>query len=156
MTCVLLRRLWPSVAKHQQSYRSGFRSFANLPEDVQTAEWVSEVTSSQLRSMLSKRDLQLFDVRNPDEFKAGRIPHAVNMPLDALEESLKMSPESFQQRFQVRAPAKDDDNIVFHCFSGRRSAKALDIARKMGFNRARHYKGGYSEWAEQERKNSAS
>ncbi|XP_054621718.1 thiosulfate:glutathione sulfurtransferase isoform X2 [Dunckerocampus dactyliophorus] len=111
-----------------------------------------EVTSSQLRSMLSKRDLQLFDVRNPDEFKAGHIPHAVNMPLGSLEESLKMSPESFQQRFQVRAPGKKDDNIVFHCFSGRRSAKALDIARKMGFSRAKHYKGGYSEWAEKERK----
>ncbi|CAB1428318.1 unnamed protein product [Pleuronectes platessa] len=65
-----------------------------------------------------------------------------------LEESLKLSPEGFKDKFKVKAPGKDDDNIVFHCRSGKRGAKALDISRQLGFSRARHYKGGYSEWAE--------
>nr|ACQ58472.1 thiosulfate sulfurtransferase KAT [Anoplopoma fimbria] len=112
----------------------------------------SVVTYSQLKTMLSNRDIQLFDVRNPDEHLAGRIPDAVNIPLGNLEESLKLSPEHFQQIFEVNAPGKDDDNIVFHCKSGNRSSKALDIALQLGFSRARHYKGGYSEWAEQEGK----
>ncbi|XP_074478094.1 thiosulfate:glutathione sulfurtransferase isoform X3 [Sebastes fasciatus] len=102
--------------------------------------------------MLSNRDIQLFDVRNPDEYQAGRIPDAVNIPLDNLEESLKLSPELFQQRFEVKAPGRDDDNIVFHCQRGNRSSKALDIASQLGFSRARHYKGGYSEWEEKEGK----
>ncbi|XP_049913248.1 thiosulfate:glutathione sulfurtransferase isoform X2 [Epinephelus moara] len=110
------------------------------------------VTYSQLKSMLSNRDIQLFDVRNPDEFQAGRIPDAVNIPLGNLEESLKLSPERFQQMFEVKAPGKDDDNIVFHCRSGKRSLAALDIAHRMGFSRARHYKGGYIDWEEQEGK----
>ncbi|XP_032359890.1 thiosulfate:glutathione sulfurtransferase [Etheostoma spectabile] len=112
----------------------------------------SVVTYSQLKTMLSNRDIQLFDVRNPDEYQAGRIPDAVNIPLGNLEESLKLSPERFHQTFEVKAPGKDDDNIVFQCKSGNRSAKALDIARQLGFSRARHYKGGYSEWAEKEGK----
>ncbi|XP_071398172.1 thiosulfate:glutathione sulfurtransferase [Centroberyx affinis] len=112
----------------------------------------SVVTYEQLKSMLSNHNIQLFDVRNPDEFQAGRIPDAVNIPLDHLQESLKLSPEHFKLIFEVKAPGKDDDNIVFHCQRGNRSAKALDIARQLGFSRARHFKGGYSEWAEHEGK----
>ncbi|CAK6972882.1 thiosulfate:glutathione sulfurtransferase [Scomber scombrus] len=112
----------------------------------------SVVTYFQLKTMLANHDVQLFDVRNPDEYQAGHIQDAVNIPLSSLEDSLKLSPERFQQKFEVRAPRKDDDNLVFHCKSGIRGSKALDIARQLGFSRARHYKGGYSEWAEREGK----
>eukprot|EP00064_Thunnus_orientalis_P012442 superscaffoldBa00001908_g12477 len=95
----------------------------------------SVVTYTQLKIMLSNHDIQLFDVRNPDEYQAGHIQDAVNIPLGSLEESLKLSPEHFQQKFDVKAPGKDDDNLVFHCKSGNRSAKALDIARQLGFSR---------------------
>ncbi|XP_060950309.1 thiosulfate:glutathione sulfurtransferase [Limanda limanda] len=108
----------------------------------------SVVTYSQLKTMLSVCDIQLFDVRNPDEYQAGHIPDAINIPLGNLEESLKLSPEGFKDTFKVKAPGKGDDNIIFHCKSGKRSAKALDISRQLGFSRVRHYEGGYSEWAE--------
>ncbi|KAM6900468.1 thiosulfate:glutathione sulfurtransferase [Xenentodon cancila] len=112
----------------------------------------SVVTYAQLKTMLSNRDIQLFDVRTPDEYQAGRIPEAVNIPLDTLEESLKLPPDHFEEKFQTKTPGKNDDNIVFHCKSGNRSGKALSIAYQLGFYRARHYKGGYSEWVEQEGK----
>lgn len=57
------------------------------------------------------------------------------MSVDNLEESLKLSPEHFEQRFEVKAPGKDDDNIVFHCRSGKRSATALGIAYQLGFSK---------------------
>ncbi|XP_060920828.1 thiosulfate:glutathione sulfurtransferase isoform X2 [Labrus mixtus] len=112
----------------------------------------SVVTYSQLKTMLSTRDIQLFDVRSPDEYQAGRIADSVNIPLGILEESLMLSPEHFEQKFEVRAPGKDDDNIVLYCRSGNRSNTALNITRQLGFMRVRHYKGGFSEWAEQEGK----
>lgn len=40
----------------------------------------SVVTYSQLKTMLSKRDVQLFDVREPHEYQEGRILDAVHMP----------------------------------------------------------------------------
>ncbi|XP_040023439.2 thiosulfate:glutathione sulfurtransferase isoform X1 [Gasterosteus aculeatus] len=122
----------------------------STPKCGEASESGSVVTHSQLKTMLSSGDIQLFDVRQPDEYLAGRIPGAVNIPLGTLEESLKLSPEHFQQTFQVKAPGKDDDNIVFHCKTGGRSSRALDVALKLGFHRARHYKGGYTEWAAQE------
>ncbi|XP_070784447.1 thiosulfate:glutathione sulfurtransferase [Enoplosus armatus] len=157
MSYVLSRSLCQVVAEvNRKSYPtlgSAFRAFTtSSPKWGEASDSASVVTYSQLKTMLSNRDIQLFDVRNPDEYQAGRIPDAVNIPLGNLEESLKLSPEHFQLIFEVRAPGKDDDNIVFHCKSGNRSSKALDIARQLGFSRARHYKGGYSEWAEQEGK----
>ncbi|XP_028289293.1 thiosulfate:glutathione sulfurtransferase [Parambassis ranga] len=135
------------------TFSSGFRAFTtSSPTWGKAADNASVVTYSQLKSMLSNSDIQLFDVRNPDEYQAGRIPQAVNIPLGTLEESLKLTPERFQQKFDMKAPKKNDDNIVFHCRSGNRSAKALGIAHQLGFSRARHYAGGYAEWAEHEGK----
>lgn len=140
------RRSYPTFA-------SVFRTFTtSSPACGQTPDSESVVTYSQLKTMLSSHDIQLFDVRNPDEYQAGCIPDAVNIPLDNLEESLKLSPERFQQKFEVRAPGREDSNIVLYCRSGNRSAKALGIALQLGFSRARHYKGGYSEWAKKEEK----
>ncbi|XP_055010214.1 thiosulfate:glutathione sulfurtransferase isoform X2 [Boleophthalmus pectinirostris] len=104
------------------------------------------VTVAQLKSMLTSKNVQLFDVRRPDEFQAGHIPTAVNIPLDGLEVSLNLPSEKFEQTFHVKAPAKEDDNIVFSCRSGVRSGQALDIARHLGFSKARHLQGGYLEW----------
>ncbi|XP_059182861.1 thiosulfate:glutathione sulfurtransferase [Centropristis striata] len=135
------------------TFGSVLRAFTtSSPKYGEASDNASVVTHSQLKTMLSNQDIQLFDVRNPDEYQAGRIPDAVNIPLGVLEESLKLSPNQFQQKFEVKAPGKDDDNIVFHCKSGNRSAKALDIARQLGFRRSRHYKGGYAEWEELEGK----
>ncbi|XP_076868784.1 thiosulfate:glutathione sulfurtransferase [Brachyhypopomus gauderio] len=111
----------------------------------------SVVTYKQLKTMLASHSVQLIDVRNPDEFQAGRIPNSVNIPLGQLEESLKLSPELFEESFKVKAPKKEDNDIVLHCQRGRRSLTALGIAQRLGFIRARHYAGGYSEWAEKEK-----
>ncbi|XP_029002692.1 thiosulfate:glutathione sulfurtransferase-like [Betta splendens] len=135
------------------TFSSVCRTFATSSSNMgRSNRPCSVVTYSQLKTMLSNRTVQLYDVRNPDEYQDGRIADAVNVPLDTLQESLQLAPELFQEKFKVKAPGKNDDNIVFHCRSGKRSAKALDIALQLGFSRARHYEGGYSEWAEKEGK----
>ncbi|XP_007554627.1 thiosulfate sulfurtransferase/rhodanese-like domain-containing protein 1 [Poecilia latipinna] len=137
------RRSYPTVA-------SFIRTFTTPSPTCGHDDEASLVTPSQLKAMLSNRNVQLFDVRNPDEYQDGHIPQAVNLPLGIVEESLKLPPESFKQKFEVKAPGKDDDNIVFNCRTGVRSGEALGIARQMGFHRARHLKGGYAAWVEQE------
>uniref|UniRef100_A0A672RRF6 Si:ch211-161h7.8 n=1 Tax=Sinocyclocheilus grahami TaxID=75366 RepID=A0A672RRF6_SINGR len=114
--------------------------------------FAKSVTYEQLKAMLANHSVQLFDVRNPDEFQAGRIPDSVNIPLGQLEESLKLPPQQFQLQFGVKAPEKEDDNIVFHCRSGKRSLTALEIAHRLGFSKARHYAGGYIDWEQCEKK----
>ncbi|KAM4718232.1 thiosulfate:glutathione sulfurtransferase [Anableps anableps] len=139
------RRSYPTVASFIRTHTTSSPTCGGTYDDE-----ASVVTPSQLKAMLSNRNVQLFDVRNPDEYQGGHIPQAVNLPLDTVEESLKLPPENFQQKFKVKAPGKDDNNIVFNCRSGVRSSEALGIARQMGFHRARHLKGGYVAWVEQE------
>ncbi|XP_051543744.1 thiosulfate:glutathione sulfurtransferase isoform X3 [Myxocyprinus asiaticus] len=112
---------------------------------------MTDVTYEQLKAMLANHSVQLFDVRNPDEFQAGRIPDSTNIPLGQLEESLKLPPQQFEVQFKVKAPKKEDDNIVFHCRSGKRSLSALEIAHRLGFIKARHYAGGYIDWEAHEK-----
>ncbi|KAL0993991.1 hypothetical protein UPYG_G00116470 [Umbra pygmaea] len=110
----------------------------------------SEVSYKQLKTMLSSNSVQLFDVRNPDEFQDGHIPGSTNVPLGDLQDALGLSPDQFKQRFGVRAPHKEDSSIVVYCQRGHRSATALDIMWALGFSRARHYAGGYSGWVQHE------
>ncbi|TWW70961.1 thiosulfate:glutathione sulfurtransferase [Takifugu flavidus] len=157
LSFILSRTLCQTVAeatcKAHPTLVTTLRTFTTSgPRCGEDSDGASVVTYPQLKTMLSNRDVQLFDVREPEEYQEGRIPDAVNVPLAVVDESMKLSPEQFQQRYNVKAPGKDDNNIVFYCRSGNRSYKALSMAQQLGFTRARHYKGGYSEWAEKEGK----
>ncbi|XP_074550084.1 thiosulfate:glutathione sulfurtransferase [Halichoeres trimaculatus] len=140
------RRSYPSLGSVNRTLTSSSPGRGVISENV------SVVTYSQLKNMLSSGDIQLFDVRNPDEYQAGHIPDSVNIPLGNLEDSLKLSPQNFEQKYKVKAPGKEDDNLVFYCRSGNRSSTAVKIAHQLGFKRVRHYKGGFSEWKEKEGK----
>jgi rhodanese-related sulfurtransferase len=41
------------------------------------------------------------------------------------------------------------DDIVVHCRSGARSAKAIQTLQKMGFKRLRNLKGGVLAWSQE-------
>ncbi|KAG7487274.1 hypothetical protein MATL_G00021490 [Megalops atlanticus] len=158
VTALLLRRALlcatdalgakPAFCGASPGQRCGIKTSPVVLEEPPSAD--SVVSYEQLKAMLSSHSVQLFDVRNPDEFQAGHISGATNVPLGDLADALKMAPAQFKQQFRVEAPSKQDENIVFHCQKGRRSATALEIAHGLGFSRARHYVGGYAEWAERE------
>ena len=50
-------------------------------------------------------------------------------------EAFSMSPAEFEQKFGVRKPDVKDDNLIFHCQSGRRAKKAMDRVKELGFDR---------------------
>ncbi|XP_062309683.1 thiosulfate:glutathione sulfurtransferase-like [Osmerus eperlanus] len=125
-------------------------SQCSKPYGVDLGTTDSEVSYEQLKAILSGGNVQLFDVRDPDEFIDGRIPGSVNLPLGELQEDLRLSPGQFHQMFGVSPPQKDDTNIVLYCQRGRRSASALNTMSGLGFNRVRHYAGGYADWVQRE------
>jgi rhodanese-related sulfurtransferase len=77
------------------------------------------VTASEAVGMLDLRTI--IDVRNPDEFAAGHIAGAVNIPVEAAD-------------FGTRITELDrEGSYLVYCRSGRRSALATDLMAAAGF-----------------------
>ncbi|KAL1775679.1 thiosulfate sulfurtransferase/rhodanese-like domain-containing protein 3 [Sigmodon hispidus] len=105
-----------------------------------------EVTYRELKNLLRSKNIMLIDVRESWEIlEHGKIPGSVNIPLDEVGEALQMNPRDFKEKYQEVKPSKSD-SLVFSCFSGVRSKKAMDTAISLGFNSAQHYAGGWKEW----------
>jgi NADPH-dependent 2,4-dienoyl-CoA reductase/sulfur reductase-like enzyme/rhodanese-related sulfurtransferase len=74
----------------------------------------------------------LVDVRRHDEFKAGHIPGAINLPVDDLRKRLGELPR--------------DKDIYIYCEAGLRGYLAQRIMRQHGIERVRNLSGGYILW----------
>ena len=92
-----------------------------------------QLSSTQVLT-LSLKSAYLIDVREPDEVILGSIPSSVNIPLSTLSEALYMNPVRFKEKFGFEKPKRDQE-IVFYCRSGKRSASASDIALKNGYTK---------------------
>ncbi len=51
-----------------------------------------------------------------------------------VEEAFKLPDDKFEARYGRPKPSETDDNIVFHCRSGKRSLTALEAARAQGYS----------------------
>jgi rhodanese-related sulfurtransferase len=77
----------------------------------------------------------VLDVRSSDEFAAGHIPGAVNVPHTELAERLGS------------LGLASDTEIVVHCQSGRRAAVATDVLTDAGFVRVVELEGHWADWS---------
>jgi molybdopterin/thiamine biosynthesis adenylyltransferase/rhodanese-related sulfurtransferase len=96
-------------------------------------ETVRRLTAGELRELLAKNpELAIIDVRQPQEFVAGHLPGARNIPVAEL-----------QQRIAEIQPSR---GVVFICRSGARSLSASAIAARAGIV-CMHLEGGLLSWA---------
>ena len=95
----------------------------------------SEITATELKQRLDNGDdIQIIDVREPDEVAIGRIPNSVHIPLAQVVNRMG----------EIDAGRE----TVMHCKMGGRSAKAVGILREHGFTRVKNLKGGILSWIE--------
>lgn len=76
----------------------------------------------------------MIDVREKDEVMQGSIPSAVNLPLTELSGALHLPPTDFLRIYGFPKP-KPDQEIIFYCRSGKRSASACDVAKRNGYKK---------------------
>lgn len=104
------------------------------------------VTYRELKNLLNSKNIMLIDVRDTWEIlEHGKIPGSINIPLDEVGEALQMNSRDFKEKYHEVKPSKSD-SLVFSCFAGVRSKKAMDTAISLGFNSVQHYAGGWKEW----------
>jgi sulfur-carrier protein adenylyltransferase/sulfurtransferase len=94
-----------------------------------------EIDVTEVKAKLDRGDdFVLIDVREPHEYRICNIPGAKLIPLG-----------EFPRHVGEFDPAAD---IVIHCKSGMRSAKACGILRQAGFQNVRNMKGGILAWSD--------
>lgn len=94
-----------------------------------------EITVEELHARVQKGEpVFILDVRNPPEFQICRIAGSVLIPLPELPNRL--------------GEIDRNREIVVHCKSGMRSARAIQYLREQGFSRLKNLKGGILAWAE--------
>lgn len=95
-------------------------------------EEVPQLSSRQLHDMLAAKQVQVVDVRAPDEWAHGHLPGATHIPLAALPERLG--------ELDTSRP------IVLHCKGGGRSSIATSFLQAQGVRSVSNLAGGYDGW----------
>lgn len=113
--------------------------YSSAKDPVNMAGFVAQNDLSGISPLISLTDIQdrdpentfLLDVRSPQEYDAGHIPDAVNIPLDELRE-----------RSNELDPSK---KLLVYCQVGFRGYTAVRILRQQGFDVA-NLTGGYKHY----------
>jgi len=90
------------------------------------------VTYEQVAEGLAKESIVLVDIREPDEFVAGHVPGAVNLPLS------KLTPAAL--------PKPEGKTVVIMCRSGNRSGKLAQVLPSVGRADIVDYSGAMIDW----------
>jgi adenylyltransferase/sulfurtransferase len=92
---------------------------------------IPTITVEQLAERLENAPV-LIDVRQPEEHAEASIPGSILIPLGELADRFKEIPEA--------------DEILVHCKSGGRSAKAVTFLQEQGITGATNIAGGMDAW----------
>jgi adenylyltransferase/sulfurtransferase len=116
-----------------------YEQFCGIPQAAaaEAAEApVPEISVVELKRKLDANEkFVLVDVREQFEWDIARIPGAILIPLGELPSRM--------------SELDSADEIVLHCKSGTRSAKALRLLQEAGFGKLTNVEGGIVAWAEQ-------
>jgi adenylyltransferase/sulfurtransferase len=116
-----------------------YEQFCGIPQqqEITMAEsGVPEITVTELKAKLDAGDnLFVLDVREPHEYDIARLEGTTLIPLGQLPSRVN--------------ELNTADDIVVHCKSGMRSAKAVGFLQKAGFQKVKNLKGGILAWSDQ-------
>lgn len=90
---------------------------------------------ADLAARWQRGEIAVIDVRSRNEWTAGHVPGAVNIPLGYLPDR------------QAEVPR--DRPVAVYCQSGGRSAIAASVLRALGFDRVVDVRGGFAAWRSQ-------
>ena len=118
-----------------------YHQFCGVPQPADAAKLQEkpmnegEIDVLELKQKMDRGDkFTLIDVREPHEYRICNIPGAKLIPLGEFPQHV--------------GEFKPEDDIVIHCKSGMRSAKACAVLRQNGFQHVRNVVGGILAWSD--------
>ena len=102
-------------------------------------EGVMVLSPEKFEQKMNNIDVQLIDVRTPEEFAEGHLLHAININVNG---------DSFDS---ITAKLDKEKPIMVYCKMGGRSAKAASNLKQQGFKNISDLDGGITSWLEAEK-----
>jgi rhodanese-related sulfurtransferase len=96
--------------------------------------WMAVGDTEAFKDAVANSGALVIDVRQPEEYDAGHIPGAVNIPLRELAANVDKIPT--------------DTQVFVYCASGFRAGLSISSLRMMGYDNALAYSGSYKAWTE--------
>ena len=103
------------------------------PSNHQTNTYRSITMDEAVTMMAQETGYIILDVRRPDEFAAGHIPNAINVPNESIGTA------------EIPELPDKDQLIMVYCRSGRRSKEASEKLVKLGYTNIVEF-GGILDW----------
>jgi rhodanese-related sulfurtransferase len=94
------------------------------------------VSTAEAVQLINRERAVVVDVCETEEFAAGHVGGAKNVPVAQLEQRL---PEVVKNK---TVP------LILVCASGARASRALGVAKKLGYDKAQVLAGGMKSWKE--------
>ncbi|MEW6330507.1 MAG: rhodanese-like domain-containing protein [Pseudomonadota bacterium] len=95
---------------------------------------IRNVNAAQAIQLLNRENGVVVDVCEPQEFSAGHVPNAINLPLSSLKDRLR------------DLEKHKNKPIIVSCRSGNRSLQGAVTLRKHGFATVYNLSGGLLAW----------
>jgi adenylyltransferase/sulfurtransferase len=112
-----------------------YDQFCGMTAQAPPAATAGDITVEELHRLIEAGKAPLvLDVRNPEEYRICQIPGTKLLPLPELAQRLGELDKGHE--------------MIVHCKSGMRSAKAIALLKQHGFTKLRNLKGGILAWAE--------
>jgi rhodanese-related sulfurtransferase len=92
------------------------------------------LTAQGAVQLINRQRAVVVDVREPDEFAAGHVTGAKNVPLNQLEQKL---PTTVKNKTLP---------LLLVCATGGRAQRAVAMAKKLGYEQAQAVAGGLKSW----------
>ncbi|TLS38752.1 rhodanese-like domain-containing protein [Pseudalkalibacillus caeni] len=96
------------------------------------AKGVKNIRANELNNKMNQEKVTVIDVREPNEYKSGHIPNAVNVPLSKLKNQMNKVPK--------------DKPVHLICRSGGRSMQAARVLKQNGYDNLINVQGGMTAW----------
>ena len=123
--------------KMQGCLNGGFETWKNANEPI---DLIIDVEADELiMDIPHDPSLLVLDVRKENEYAAGHLENALNLPLHEMTDLVQLS------QFE------DSQNLYIHCAGGYRSVIAASLLKREGINNLRNVMGGWGKIKEQEK-----
>ena len=90
---------------------------------------IKNINISELKHLLSDKELIILDVRDKEDFPKRRINKAINIEIEEINNIIKICPDK-------------NKKILVYCARGVRSIVAAEILEELGYKEVYNLKGG--------------